>query len=451
MSKRKTVFRCVECGYSSAKWLGRCPACNAWDTLAEEAAEPESGGGSRSPRGVAKPEPITAIVADTSARVLTGIGDFDRILGGGLVQGSAVLIGGEPGVGKSTLLLQLAHWLARGGLRALYVTAEESAMQLRLRGERLRCLHDNLLVLAENNLDNILAEIDASGAQAAIIDSIQMVYWSELGSAPGSVGQVRECAAALIARAKRGALPLFLVGHVTKDGAIAGPKVLEHMVDVVLGFEGDMFHAARILRATKNRFGAVNEIGVFEMTSRGLSPIDDPSKLFLSGKREHSAGSAVTAPVSGSRPFLVEVQALVAPGLPGNARRKVSGADPNRAAMLLAVLEKRCGITLYDKDVFLNVVGGAEMREPAGDLALAAAVESSLRERAVPADLVIVGEVGLGGEVRPVPQIEARLAEAARLGFARAVIPAGSKYGKVGLRCREVSTIDEAIAVSGER
>ncbi len=416
----------------------------------EKREDPSLRQGSRSNMGRSQAMPVTDITTDSNVRLATGSVTVDQILGGGLVAGSTVLIGGEPGVGKSTLLLQIAHALAASGdMSLLYVTAEESAMQLRLRAERIGGLSDNLLVLAENNLDDILAAVEKTGAGAVIVDSIQMVFWQELSSAPGSVGQVRECAAALIAQAKRRGSPIFLVGHVTKDGAIAGPKVLEHMVDVVLSFEGDRFHAARILRAVKNRFGAVNEIGVFEMASDGLRVVDDPSKLFLSGRREHAPGTVVTAPLSGSRPFLVEVQALVAPALPGSARRRVAGIDPSRSAMLLAVLEKRCGLVLSDKDVFLNVVGGAELREPGADLALAVAVAGSLRERTLPQETVILGEVGLGGEVRPIAQIEARLREAERLGFSRALVPAGSKYGKVKLEVQAVGDIQEALEVYG--
>ncbi len=433
MPKTKTLFACRECGHAVPRWLGKCPACGEWDTLIEEVARNQTpAGGLRGSRGASgsggsTPIPLSQITADNSARQPTGVAELDRILGGGLVAGSAVLVGGEPGIGKSTLMLQVAHWLAEkgGGGKILYVTAEESALQLRLRAERLGAVSDRLLVLAENGLDCILHAAEAAEILALIVDSIQMVYCPELSSAPGSVGQVRECAAALIAQAKRRGVPLFLVGHVTKDGAIAGPKVLEHMVDVVLSFEGDRFHATRILRASKNRFGAVNEIGVFEMAAAGLRPVPDPSRLFLSGRQEEASGTVVTAPLEGTRPFLAEVQALVAPALPGSARRRVTGVDPNRAAMLLAVLEKRCGLVVSDQDVFLNVVGGAALSEPGGDLALALAVAASLRERVFPPDTVVLGEVGLGGEVRPVAQLEARLAEAARLGFKRALVPDG--------------------------
>ena len=447
MAKKKTQYVCRNCGHAASNWTGKCPGCGQWDTLAEELTPEAKSAGSRSSRGGRAARPISEVTAENAPRVATGVAELDRILGGGLVRGAAVLIGGEPGVGKSTLLMHVASWLANSGMKILYVTAEESAIQLRLRAERLHAVSDNLLVFAENNLEEITKTIDAARADAIILDSIQMVFWDILGSAPGSVGQVRECAAALIAQAKRTDTPIFLVGHVTKDGAIAGPKVLEHMVDVVLQFEGDRFHAARILRAVKNRYGAVNEIGIFEMTGAGLNPIPDPSRLFLSGRGEQCSGAVATASLEGSRPLLVEAQALVVPGFPGNAKRQVSGVDRNRAQMLLAVLEKRAELTLFDKDVFLNVVGGAELTEPGGDLALALAVASSLREIPFPQDTTVIGEVGLGGEVRPVNQLETRVTEAARLGFARAVVPASNKCAARGIELVRVKKIDDALAL----
>lgn len=447
MAKPKTIFSCRECGHNATRWLGRCPACGEWDTFDEERATAEPSRRSLATKETRnRPVPLPEVEADDNARLTTGVDDLDRILGGGLVPGSAVLIGGEPGIGKSTLLLQVAHWLAKAGAKVLYVTAEESAMQVRLRAERLHCVEETLLALAENNLDAILESAEQCDCQALVIDSIQMVHWSELSSAPGSVGQVRECAAALIAQAKRRGVPVFLVGHVTKDGAIAGPKVLEHMVDVVLNFEGDRFHAARVLRAAKNRFGAVNEIGVFSMGSDGLRPVPDPSALFLSGRSTGTPGTVVTAPLEGSRPFLVEAQALVTGGAPGNPRRRVSGVDQSRAAMLLAVLEKRCGLHLGDQDVFLNVVGGAAIREPGGDLALALAVAGSFREACLPAQAIALGEIGLGGEVRPVSQLPARLREAARLGFRDAYVPAGENLPTIeGLMLHPIRQLEDAL------
>ncbi|MDR0867279.1 MAG: DNA repair protein RadA [Planctomycetota bacterium] len=448
MAKTKTQFVCQQCGFVTPNWSGRCPQCREWNALAEEIPVAAKTAGSKSARGGQAACPITAVTAEHTARLPTGIVELDRILGGGLVRGAAILIGGEPGVGKSTLLMQVANWLAQTGLTILYVTAEESAAQLRLRAERLNALNDRLLIFAENNLTEIVKTLDAARADVVILDSIQMVYWDALGSTPGSIGQVRECAAALVAQAKRSNTPLFLVGHVTKDGAIAGPKVLEHLVDVVLQFEGERFHAARILRAVKNRYGAVNELGVFEMTGAGLAPIADPSQLFLSGRGENSSGAVTTATLEGSRPFLLEAQALVVPGFPGNAKRQMSGVDRQRAQMLLAVLEKRADLTLYDKDVFLNVAGGAELSEPGGDLAVALAVASSLREVVFPRETIVIGEVGLGGEIRPVHQPDARLAEAERLGFKRALLPQGNKLtDKHKIAVERVGKIDEALQV----
>ncbi len=425
MAKKKTVYHCKECGHASGKWLGKCPSCNQWDTFVEEFVQPDASpdAGSRAARGDGKAVAIGKVKAEHETRINCGVEEVNRILGGGLVPGSVVLIAGEPGVGKSTLMLQVAHWIATSGTGVFYATAEESAMQLRLRAERIGCVADNLFVMAENRLDAVMHAAEQSDCGVLVMDSVQMAYWSELAGAPGSVGQVRECTAALSALAKRTHMAVLLVGHVTKDGAIAGPKVLEHMVDVVLSFEGDRFHAARILRASKNRYGAVGEIGVFEMMQQGLTPVSDPSRLFLSGYRSETPGSVVTASLEGSQPFLVEVQALVAPGLPGNPRRRVSGMDQNRAAMILAVLEKRCGLALCDKDVYLNVVGGAQLDEPGSDLAIALAVASSLQDQPFPEGIIAFGEIGLGGEVRPVARMEARLKEASRLGFISAICP----------------------------
>lgn len=447
MAKRKSIYVCSECGHSAKNWMGKCPSCNNWDTMIEELEQSEVTTGSRASRSLKKKGSvrIAQVEAEQGARFSTGVGELDCILGGGLVRGAAVLIGGEPGVGKSTLLMQAANWLSDVAGVVLYVTAEESLMQLKLRAERLSALSDNLHVLAENNIEEIQKVIEDEMPAVVILDSIQMVFWDIIGSAPGSVGQVRECAATLVAQAKRLDIPLFLVGHVTKEGSIAGPKVLEHMVDVVLQFEGDRFHAARILRAVKNRFGAVNEIGVFEMSNRGLSPVEDASRLFLSGREDTGSGSVVTAALEGSRPFLVEVQALVTEGYPGNAKRQVSGADRNRAQMILAVLEKRAEVTLYDKDVFLNVVGGANLGDTGGDLSVALAIVSSLLEIKVDKRLIAIGELGLGGEVRNVAQMEARLKEAERLGFHSAIVPKLARGVKSKLRLYEVADIDRAL------
>lgn len=455
MAKPRRVYVCQSCGAQSPRWEGRCAECGEWDSLVEEAVAAPSGRASQAARhGGGGPRPITAIENETVERLSTGEGEFDRVLGGGVVPGSAVLIGGEPGVGKSTLLVQVGLHLAGRDLPApiLYVTAEESAQQVRLRAERLGTLREELLLLAENNVSRILQEAEKVGPAALFIDSIQMVFWPELESAPGSVAQVRECAAALVAFAKRTGCPLFLVGHVTKEGSLAGPKVLEHLVDVVLYFEGERYGAARLVRAVKNRFGATGEIAVFEMGARGLEPVEDPSRMFLSGGTPGGEGSAVTCSLEGTRPFLVEVQALVAAGLPGGARRRISGADANRVSMLLAVLEKRAGLGLSDQDVFANVVGGVQLEEPSADLALALATASSLTERPVPPGLVVMGEVGLGGEVRPVQGLELRLREVARLGFAEALVPAANGTTSHGaVRARPVERLEEALAWLGPR
>ncbi len=447
MAKRKSIYVCSECGYKAKNWMGKCPACNEWDSMQEELEGAEVSIGSKAVRSSSKQGSIciSDVVAESGVRLGTGVKELDCILGGGLVRGAAVLIGGEPGVGKSTLLMQAANWLSKAAGSVLYITAEESLMQLKIRAERLGTLSENLKVLAENNIENIQQVIDAEQPGVVILDSIQMVYWEVIGSAPGSVGQVRECAATLVAQAKRLDIPIFIVGHVTKEGSIAGPKVLEHMVDVVLQFEGDRFHTARILRAIKNRYGAVNEIGVFEMGHRGLIPVDDASKLFLSGRETASSGSVVTSALEGSRPFMVEVQALVTDGYPGNAKRQVSGADRTRAQMILAVLEKRAEVTLYDKDVFLNIVGGASLGDTGGDLAIALAIVSSLQNEPFCRECVVIGELGLGGEVRNVAQLEARLKEAQRLGFKSAIIPKTRKRIGVPLKLIEVENIDQAL------
>lgn len=447
MAKRKSVYVCSECGHKAKNWMGKCPSCNQWDTMFEELEKGEVNAGSRSVRSEKTKGSIliTEVVADEGVRLSTGVEEVDCILGGGLVKGAAVLIGGEPGVGKSTLLMQAANWLSKVTGTVLYITAEESLIQLKLRAERLGTLSNNLKVLAENNIESIQHIIDKENPSVVILDSIQMVYWEVIGSAPGSVGQVRECAATLVAQAKRLNIPIFIVGHVTKEGSIAGPKVLEHMVDVVLQFEGDRFHAARILRAIKNRYGAVNEIGVFEMGASGLIPVADASKLFLSGRDAGGSGSVVTAALEGSRPFLVEVQALVTDGYPGNAKRQVGGADKSRAQMILAVLEKRAEVTLYDKDVFLNVVGGASLGDTGGDLAIALSIVSSLQDTSFNRECVVIGELGLGGEVRHVAQLEARLKEAERLGFKYAIVPRLGKKPAVGIKLIQVDNIDSAL------
>ena len=423
MKKSKTSFFCQHCGYMSPKWLGKCPSCSGWNCFAEElVTEPDSV--SRADRVFGgKPMPIFDIPAVEGERTSTGIVEVDRVLGGGIVSGSAILIGGEPGIGKSTLMLQVMKNLATGGRKVLYVSGEESASQIKLRADRIGAQAKDLLVLVEVSLEKILEQIRKTEPAMVVIDSVQTVYSSDLMSAPGSVGQVREASSRLILAAKKSSIPVFLVGHVTKDGSIAGPKVLEHMVDTVLYFEGDSGHAYRIVRSMKNRFGPANEIGVFEMRDRGLQEVPNPSAFFLAERPENAPGSVVLASLEGTRPILVEIQALVSQSNLGMPRRTAIGVDHNRVSLLVAVLDKICGLHLGGSDIFLNVAGGVRVEEPAVDLAVVSAMASSFLDRPVDARTVILGEVGLTGEVRAVSQIETRVKEAARLGFNRCIVP----------------------------
>ncbi len=449
MSKKRTVFTCQQCGAQSPKWQGRCPDCGEWNSMAEEAAPvADAAAPLRAGFDAHPPVPVTEITTQDEPRLHTGIDEFDRIVGGGIVPGSAVLIGGDPGIGKSTLLLQVCHFMCQAGYSALYVTGEESLKQIRLRAERIGTLSDGLSVLAETNLSSVVEHTQSLAPRLVVVDSIQMVYKPELGSAPGSVTQVRECAAELVYLAKRQGFALFLIGHVTKEGAVAGPRTLEHIVDTVLYFEGDRFQAFRILRAVKNRFGATNEIGVFQMQADGLQPVANPSEMFISQRDGVAFGSIVVPCMEGTRSLLVEVQALTSRATYGVPERKVSGADKNRLAMLLAVLDKRAGLQIGPQDVFVNIVGGVRVDEPAADLGLAVAVASSFRERPLPGDTVVVGEVGLGGEVRGVTQINLRLKEAEKLGFKRAVVPQDNLKGIAGGRRIEtiaVASLEEAL------
>ncbi|AKU92289.1 DNA repair protein RadA [Vulgatibacter incomptus] len=429
MAKKRTEFVCQACGHRSIKWLGQCPSCKAWSSLSEEVAEARGGevrpawgaGGT----GLA-PTPIRAIEGDEAARIRTGIAELDRVLGGGVVPGALILLGGDPGIGKSTLLLAALDRLASsgGGRPVLYVSGEESLRQTKLRGDRLGASSENLLLLAETDAERVLAQAEKLAPLALAVDSIQTLFLPELGSAPGTVSQVREVAGRLMAFAKRTDTPTFIVGHVTKDGSIAGPRILEHMVDTVLYFEGEASHTFRVLRAHKNRFGSTNEIGVFEMRSSGLSEVADPSALFLAERPVGQPGSVVTPTVSGTRPLLVEVQALVAPTQYGTGQRKSIGVDPNRVALLAAVLERKLGLSFGPCDIFVNVAGGVELDEPAADLAVCAALVSSRVNVAVPASAVFFGEVGLAGEVRAVTAGDIRLAEASKMGFSSAYLPA---------------------------
>ncbi len=441
----RSRYVCQACGHTSPKWLGRCPGCGEWNTLTEEVvrAAPRTG---RSPVAAAEPVSVAAGDLAQETRTPSGLAEFDRVLGGGLVAGSVVLVGGDPGVGKSTLLTLIAHRLAQMGRPVLYVTAEESVRQTRLRAERLGALAPTLLLLAETDLDAIAETVRRMRPAALVVDSIQTVYRSDVASAPGSVAQVRECAALLVRLAKDEGVATFLVGHVTKEGALAGPRVLEHLVDTVLYVEGDRHHTYRVLRATKNRFGPTNEIGVFEMTPAGLVEVPNPSAAFLSERPAGTPGSAVVCAMEGTRPILVEVQALVTPTHFGMPRRTASGVDYNRVVLLLAVLERRAGLRLVDQDVYVSAAGGLTVEEPAADLGIALAIASSLRDRAVDPRTVLIGEVGLAGEVRTVPQLARRVAEAARLGFARVVVPARAAADlAVGLDVIGVRDLGEAL------
>ena len=423
---KNTAFVCQSCGFETPRWLGKCPGCGEWNSLVEEQRVTKKGRANERVRvatGGNRPVRLSQVAPQERQRIQTGIGELDRVLGGGLVSGSMLLIGGEPGIGKSTLTLQVCDRLARAGRTVLYVTGEESAEQVRLRAERLGAESDAIHILCAIDLDEILAAVEEVTPGLLVVDSIQTVYRSTLTSAPGSVGQVRECTAELLRLAKSRALTTFVVGHVTKFGAIAGPKTLEHMVDTVLYFEGEGFQQYRIVRAAKNRYGSTNEIGVFEMTEGGLSEVANPSEFFLSGRRPDVSGSAVVATVEGTRPLLVEVQALAAATPFALPQRVATGFDSRRLAMLLCVLERRAGISAAGQDIFLNVAGGLKVTEPAADLAVIAAVASSVRNRPLPTDAVFVGEVGLGGEVRSVARVDARIAEAARLGFRKVMVP----------------------------
>jgi DNA repair protein RadA/Sms len=443
--KLKTVFACQACGFESSKWLGRCPDCGEWNSLLEEqAAAPVRGGAAPAMGG--KPIAYESIETAENDRILSGIPELDRVLGGGIVPGSLVLFGGEPGVGKSTLLLQAAHALSRRA-SVLYVSGEESERQVKMRGERLGLSGGALFLMGETSLERILGEVDRLKPSLLVVDSVQTVYSARFASAPGSISQVREVATQVLQLAKGQGITTFLIGHVTKDGSLAGPKSLEHIVDAVLYFEGERRQQHRIVRAVKNRFGAVSELGVFEMTGEGLRGVASPSALFLAERPEGSPGSAVVATVEGSRPVLVEVQALVSATSFGTPRRMSLGIDPNRTNLLLAVLEKRVGLELQSDDVFVSVAGGLDVGEPAADLAVAAAVASSFRNRPLPERTVVFGEVGLAGEVRGVGQMGLRLREAAQMGFTRCIVPERSRGDATSDRLEVVGvrTLDEAL------
>ncbi len=456
MAKDKTQYTCTDCGGISAKWLGKCPSCGAWNTLIESAVESVAATKNRY-AGMAALAPASevAILSDIEAqdvaRTPTGQDELDRVLGGGMVEGGVVLIGGDPGIGKSTLLLQAMEGLQRSGMSTLYVTGEESGAQVALRSRRLGLDHSQVQVLAETQLEKVLATVDKLQPAVVVMDSIQTVYSDQLTSAPGSVAQVRECAAHLTRMAKSTGTAVVLVGHVTKEGALAGPRVLEHMVDTVLYFEGDTHSSYRLVRAIKNRFGAVNEIGVFAMTEKGLKGVSNPSAIFLSQHTEPVPGSCVLVTLEGTRPMLVEVQALVDTGGPSPRRLSV-GLDRDRLAMLLAVLHRHAGVACMDQDVFVNAVGGVRISEPAADLSVLLSIQSSLRGKPLPQGFIAFGEVGLAGEVRPAPRGQERLKEAAKLGFSVAIIPKANAPKKPieGLKVHAVERVDEAIALVRE-
>jgi len=448
----KIIYCCQACGYQTPKWMGKCPDCGTWDSIVEEraAAGPFRNTARISTAQQTVPVPIDTIELEKDNRFLTGIQEFDRVLGGGLVPGTLVLVGGDPGIGKSTLMLQALYGLANQGHKVLYVSGEESNQQIRLRSQRLTTVSSELLVVAEVEIDAILAMIQSVQPRVVVIDSIQTMYNAELTSAPGSVSQVRESTVRLMLVAKKTGIPIFLVGHVTKDGAIAGPKLLEHMVDTVLYFEGDRNHIFRILRAVKNRFGSTNEIGVFEMKDQGLDEVANPSAVFLSERPANAPGSAVTASMEGTRPILVELQALASSTSFGTPRRTILGLDSNRVALLAAVMEKQLGMHLMGYDIFMNVAGGVKVIEPAVDLAIVSAIASSFLDKPIADGTIVLGEVGLTGEVRAIGQVDARIAEAGKMGFNRCVVPEGNFRrirGIDGIKVAGIKTVSEAVVM----
>ena len=428
MAKTRTIFICQECGHQVSKWLGKCPECNSWSSFSEERQlQPSS---SKAQNNFESPAPltITEVQPIQENRLMTGIAEFDRVLGGGMVKGSLILIGGEPGIGKSTLTLQSMGHLSKQGKKVLYVSGEESGSQIKLRAERLDAISENLLICSEICVEGIIQWIEKIRPEVLVLDSVQTFYTEDLQSAPGSIGQVREVAFKIFQEIKRRNLPTLLIGHINKDGAIAGPKSLEHIVDTVVYFEGEQGHAYRALRAIKNRFGPTPEIGVFKMAPTGLIPVENPSEWFLAERPEDSSGSAIVATLEGSRTLLVEVQALVTTSSSiGMPRRMATGFDHNRMSLLIAIMEKRLGMNLQGEDIFVNLAGGIKITEPALDLGVAAAIASSFQNRPIDAELVLLGEIGLTGEVRTVMQLEARLIEARRLGFKRCIVPHSAK------------------------
>jgi len=434
MAKTRTIFICQECGHQVSKWLGKCPECNSWNSFSEERQLQPLSSKSRNNFESSAPLTITEVQPVQENRMMTGIGEFDRVLGGGMVKGSLILIGGEPGIGKSTLTLQSMGYLSKQGKKVLYVSGEESGSQIKLRAERLDALSENLLICSELCVEGIIQWIEKIRPEVLVLDSVQTFYTEDLQSAPGSIGQVREVAFKIFQEIKLRNLPTLLIGHINKDGAIAGPKSLEHIVDTVVYFEGEQGHAYRALRAIKNRFGPTPEIGVFKMAPTGLIPVENPSEWFLAERPEDSSGSAIVATLEGSRTLLVEVQALVSTSSSiGMPRRMATGFDHNRMSLLIAIMEKRLGMNLQGEDIFVNLAGGIKITEPALDLGVAAAIASSFQNRPIDTELVLLGEIGLTGEVRTVMQLEARLIEARRLGFKRCIVPHSAKKAKTPL------------------
>lgn len=452
MAKVKTKFVCQECGYETPKWMGKCPSCNNWNTFVEEVAtkltSKHTGIGHAS---ATKPESITAVESKEEARIATDMPELNRVLGGGIVAGSLVLIGGDPGIGKSTLLLQVSDQIAKKDAKVLYISGEESTRQTKLRADRLGITADNLYVLSETNMQLISSQIDQLEPNFIVIDSIQTIFKEEVTSAPGSVSQVRECTSELMRIAKTKHVPIFIVGHVTKEGAIAGPRLLEHMVDAVLYFEGERHHTFRILRGVKNRFGSTHEMGIFEMKEEGLKEVLNPSEIFLEERSQGAAGSTVVASMEGTRPVLVEIQSLISPTSFGQARRMATGIDHNRVPLLMAVLEKRVGLLMQNQDAYVKVAGGVKLDEPAIDLAVAVSIASSFKNKVSRSDDVLIGEVGLTGEIRRVSRIEQRVQEAAKLGFKRAIIPENNLDGWTvpsSIEVIGVKSVQEALEIA---
>lgn len=452
MAKQKSKYVCQECGYETPKWMGKCPGCHQWNTLVEEVVASKSAGrhtfitGDQSTK--VKPEKITNIKSQKERRIETDMAEVNRVLGGGIVPGSLVLIGGDPGIGKSTILLQVSSQLAQKKLKVLYISGEESPKQTKLRADRLGVLSEDLYVLSETNMADVSFQIEQIKPDFVVIDSIQTVFKEDVASAPGSVTQVRECTSDLMRIAKNNGIPIFIVGHVTKEGSIAGPRLLEHMVDAVLYFEGERHHTFRILRSVKNRFGSTHEMGIFEMKEEGLREVQNPSEIFLEERSQGAAGSTVVASMEGSRPMLVEIQALISPTSYGNPRRMATGLDHNRVPLLMAVLEKRVGLLLQNQDAYVKVAGGVKLDEPAIDLGVAVSIASSFQDRVSRPDDILIGEVGLTGEIRRVARIEQRVQEAAKLGFKRAIVPKKNLTGWTfpeGIQVIGVNTVQEAL------